>query len=128
MRFVHMLCFPADFCTLQMEAFTPSDNVRIETDPTAKGPPEDTPMAADDESRIDELLAELATLTKDVGPGFKMTPITFEKDDDTNYHMDLITSLANNRARNYHIPEVRSAFSPLYPCIASQALGRWWSK
>lgn len=30
----------------------------------------------------------------------------FEKDDDTNYHMDLIAGLANMRARNYSIPEV----------------------
>ena len=38
-------------------------------------------------------------------PGFKLSPIAFEKDDDTNYHMDLIAGLANMRARNY-IPEV----------------------
>jgi hypothetical protein len=31
----------------------------------------------------------------------------FEKDDDTNFHMDLIAGLANMRARNYAIPEVR---------------------
>jgi hypothetical protein len=30
----------------------------------------------------------------------------FEKDDDTNFHMDLIAGLANMRARNYSIPEV----------------------
>ena len=35
-----------------------------------------------------------------------MDPVVFEKDDDTNYHMDLITALANMRARNYSIPEV----------------------
>jgi hypothetical protein len=91
---------------VQVTPFVPSDNVRIETDPAAKGPPEDTPMAADDESRIDELLTELDSITRETGASFKMTPITFEKDDDTNYHMDLITSLANNRARNYQIPEV----------------------
>ncbi len=39
-------------------------------------------------------------------PGFKLSPISFEKDDDTNFHMDLITGLANMRARNYHIQEV----------------------
>ncbi|KAH0849533.1 hypothetical protein HID58_096310 [Brassica napus] len=32
--------------------------------------------------------------------------IQFEKDDDTNYHMDVIAGLANMRARNYSIPEV----------------------
>ena len=30
----------------------------------------------------------------------------FEKDVDTNYHMDFIAGLANLRARNYKIPEV----------------------
>jgi ubiquitin-activating enzyme E1 len=30
----------------------------------------------------------------------------FEKDDDSNYHMDLIAGLANMRARNYSVPEV----------------------
>lgn len=37
---------------------------------------------------------------------YRLAPITFEKDDDTNYHMDLITGLANMRARNYQISEV----------------------
>lgn len=38
--------------------------------------------------------------------GFRLSPVTFEKDDDTNFHMDLIAALANMRARNYSIPEV----------------------
>lgn len=32
--------------------------------------------------------------------------IQFEKDHDDNFHMDLITGLANMRARNYSVPEV----------------------
>ena len=32
--------------------------------------------------------------------------IEFEKDDDTNFHMDAIAGLSNMRARNYDIPEV----------------------
>jgi hypothetical protein len=38
--------------------------------------------------------------------GFHLRPITFEKDDDANWHMDMIAGLANMRARNYAIPEV----------------------
>ena len=38
--------------------------------------------------------------------GFKLTPVVFEKDEDTNFHMDFIAGLANMRARNYKIPEV----------------------
>jgi hypothetical protein len=32
--------------------------------------------------------------------------LSFEKDDDTNFHMDFIRSFANLRARNYSIEEV----------------------
>ena len=39
-------------------------------------------------------------------PGFRLQPITFEKDVDDNFHMELISSLANMRARNYAIPEI----------------------
>ena len=42
------------------------------------------------------------TLAKD----FRLNPIAFEKDNDDNYHMDLVAGLANMRARNYRIPEV----------------------
>ncbi len=41
--------------------------------------------------------------------------LQFEKDDDTNYHMELIAGLANLRARNYSIPEVRSARAAARP-------------
>lgn len=34
----------------------------------------------------------------------KMFPISFEKDDDTNFHMDFITATSNLRAANYTIP------------------------
>jgi ubiquitin-activating enzyme E1 len=35
-----------------------------------------------------------------------LNPVEFEKDDDTNYHIDFISATANLRARNYKIPEV----------------------
>lgn len=35
-----------------------------------------------------------------------MEPEEFEKDDDTNFHMDFISAVGNLRARNYSIPEV----------------------
>jgi ubiquitin-activating enzyme E1 len=34
---------------------------------------------------------------------FKVKPFEFEKDDDTNYHIDFITSASNMRAMNYNI-------------------------
>ncbi|XP_068703332.1 ubiquitin-like modifier-activating enzyme 1 [Montipora foliosa] len=35
--------------------------------------------------------------------GFKMSPADFEKDDDTNFHMDFIVAASNLRAENYDI-------------------------
>jgi ubiquitin-activating enzyme E1 len=36
--------------------------------------------------------------------GFKLHPVEFEKDDDTNHHIDFITAASNLRAENYKIP------------------------
>lgn len=33
----------------------------------------------------------------------RLTPIDFEKDDDTNHHIDFITAASNLRAENYSI-------------------------
>lgn len=38
--------------------------------------------------------------------GLRLQPVVFEKDDDTNFHMDWIAGFANMRARTYRIPEV----------------------
>ena len=35
--------------------------------------------------------------------GLKLTPVEFEKDDDTNHHIDFITAASNLRAENYKI-------------------------
>jgi ubiquitin-activating enzyme E1 len=51
-------------------------------------------------------LCPLQEAQRTLPAGFKLTPIAFEKDDDTNFHMDLIAGLANMRARNYCIAEV----------------------
>lgn len=44
-------------------------------------------------------VSDLGLTPKDI------TPAEFEKDDDTNYHIDFIHAAANLRARNYTIPE-----------------------
>merc|ERR1712093_357474 len=38
--------------------------------------------------------------------GYRLNPVDFEKDDETNWHMQFITASANLRARNYRIKEV----------------------
>ncbi|EEF35682.1 ubiquitin-activating enzyme E1 1 [Ricinus communis] len=83
--------------------FQPQENVKIETDEKATSLPA---SSIDDAAVIDELIMKLEKCHQQLLPGFRMNPIQFEKDDDTNYHMDLIAGLANMRARNYGIPEV----------------------
>lgn len=38
-------------------------------------------------------------------PGFKLEVVEFEKDDDTNHHIDFITAASNLRAENYKIQQ-----------------------
>ncbi|XP_057862947.2 ubiquitin-activating enzyme E1 2 isoform X1 [Cryptomeria japonica] len=88
---------------VQVPDFKPEKGVKIVTDESATNiNSKDKDGGADTENMI-QMLEEGVRL---LPPGFQMNPILFEKDDDTNYHMDLIVGLANMRARNYNIPEV----------------------
>lgn len=88
---------------VKLPEFTPKQGVKIVTDEKATTL---NPSSMDDDSQIELLVNTLQEGVKSLPPGFKMNPVTFEKDDDTNYHMDLIAGLANMRARNYSVPEV----------------------
>lgn len=80
--------------------FVPRSGVKIATtDAEAKAQVEN-PGDADD-ARIEELVAKL--LGEKSLAGFQMQPIEFEKDDDTNHHIDFITACSNLRATNYSI-------------------------
>ncbi|KAF8680727.1 hypothetical protein HU200_045568 [Digitaria exilis] len=83
--------------------FKPKKGVNIVTDEKATNL---SSASVDDVAVIDDLLSKLEEYAKNLPPGFRMKPIQFEKDDDTNFHMDLISGFANMRARNYSIPEV----------------------
>ncbi|KAL3530924.1 hypothetical protein ACH5RR_010246 [Cinchona calisaya] len=83
--------------------FQPKKDVKIVTDEKATSL---STASIDDDAVINELIMKLEQCWRNLTPGFRMKPIQFEKDDDTNYHMDLIAALANMRARNYSIPEV----------------------
>ncbi|KAF0036226.1 hypothetical protein F2P81_011538 [Scophthalmus maximus] len=54
-----------------------------------------------DDSRLDELKVQLPSPETSQ---FKLCSIDFEKDDDTNFHMDFIVASSNLRAENYDIP------------------------
>jgi len=86
---------------MPVKEFKPSSTVKIETDPNATGQGE-----LDDASVIDSLVDRLTAVAAGLPAGYQVTPVEFEKDDDTNFHMDVIAGLANLRARNYEIPEV----------------------
>lgn len=83
--------------------FQPKKDAKIVTDEKATSL---SSSSIDDGAVIDELISKLEHSRKNLLPEYRMKPIQFEKDDDTNYHMDVIAALANMRARNYSIPEV----------------------
>ncbi|XP_039708144.1 ubiquitin-like modifier-activating enzyme 1, partial [Pteropus medius] len=56
----------------------------------------------EDDTCLQELKAMLPN--PEMLPGFKMYPVKFEKDDDSNFHMDFIVAAASLRAENYNIP------------------------
>lgn len=59
--------------------------------------------SADDDSHLRLLLERLASLKIDQTD---LLPHEFEKDDDSNFHIDFISAAANLRAKNYKIPQV----------------------
>jgi ubiquitin-activating enzyme E1 len=84
--------------------FVPRENVKIETDPKASAPASDGP--AHEDAVIDDLIGKLRGAQQGLPAGTQLSAISFEKDDDANYHMQFIAGFANMRARNYAIPEV----------------------
>ena len=88
---------------VKVPQFSPKQGVKIVTDEKA------TPLnssSMNDDSQIELLIKTLEEGVKKLSPGFKMNHVTFEKDDDTNYHMDLIAGLARMLAQIYSVPEV----------------------
>ena len=53
----------------------------------------------DDVQKLKDKLPSAASLK-----GFMLHPVEFEKDDDSNFHMDYIVACSNLRAENYDIP------------------------
>ena len=57
-------------------------------------------VAADDLADLQKSLPPVSSV-----PDLKISPLEFEKDDDSNFHMDFIVAASNLRACNYSIPE-----------------------
>jgi ubiquitin-activating enzyme E1 len=80
--------------------FKPDPGVKIqaddkEPDPNAQG------GGMDDNDQLNQLANSLPQ-PKTLGD-FRLEPVEFEKDDDTNFHIDFITAASNLRAENYKI-------------------------
>ena len=67
-------------------------------------PAPQAPASDDDDEPVITQLLEQLRLTTDV-PADSLNPADFEKDDDSNFHIDFINACANLRARNYKITE-----------------------
>ncbi|KAH7198213.1 uncharacterized protein B0J16DRAFT_330032 [Fusarium flagelliforme] len=79
--------------------FTPDSNVKIQADDKEPVEPEASNFDDDDESKkLADALPSPSSLS-----GFQLVPVDFEKDDDSNHHIDFITACSNLRAENYKI-------------------------
>uniref|UniRef100_A0A672I9D2 E1 ubiquitin-activating enzyme n=1 Tax=Salarias fasciatus TaxID=181472 RepID=A0A672I9D2_SALFA len=82
---------------VRVPAFTPKSSVKIHV--TDQEMEEDK---KNDSAQLEELKGKLASSS--LRGSAPMFPIDFEKDDDTNFHMDYIVAASNLRAENYDIP------------------------
>lgn len=84
--------------------FKPSSSVKIQADDNEPDPnAAPAGSAFDDSGRLEELISKLPE--PQALSGFKMEPVEFEKDDDSNHHIDFITASSNLRAENYQIAQ-----------------------
>lgn len=82
--------------------FQPDPTVKIQAD--EKEPDPNAQAAGRDEG--DELQNIISQLPAPKSlAGFKLEPVEFEKDDDTNHHIDFISAASNLRAENYKIEQ-----------------------
>ncbi|KAF1350603.1 ubiquitin-activating enzyme E1 [Lizonia empirigonia] len=82
--------------------FKPDPTVKIQASDNDPDPNANQP-AADDGNELDIIISQLPA-PKSLA-GLKLEPVEFEKDDDTNHHIDFITACSNLRAENYKIEQ-----------------------
>ena len=88
--------FKNELATITVKKFEPKKGVKIQVNEN-----ENVQSALPDEKEIEDLIAKIPNPSTLVG--YRMNPAEFEKDDDTNFHIDFITAASNLRATNYDI-------------------------
>ncbi|MCJ1470372.1 hypothetical protein MMC07_009017 [Pseudocyphellaria aurata] len=84
--------------------FSPNPTVKIQADDNEPDPNAQASKSNfNDDSELAQIVSALPS-PKSL-PGFKLEPVEFEKDDDSNHHIDFITAASNLRAENYAIAE-----------------------
>ncbi|KAI9780248.1 MAG: E1 ubiquitin-activating protein [Geoglossum umbratile] len=81
--------------------FTPNPGVKIQADDNDPDPNAQQGSGFDDSGELQKIAAAIPAPNSLAG--FRLTPVEFEKDDDTNHHIDFITAASNLRAENYNI-------------------------
>ena len=84
--------------------FVPDSNVKIQandSDPDPNAPSNNA--VYDDNAELEKIASSLPS-PKSLA-GYRLEPVEFEKDDDTNHHIDFITAASNLRAENYLIEQ-----------------------
>ncbi|KAM4603949.1 ubiquitin-like modifier-activating enzyme 6 isoform 2-T2 [Polymixia lowei] len=90
-------------CDVKIPEYRPSEKL-IETDETAKKPDQTKMALSSEEEREAITQLEDAIAANNVTPEWlQVTPLQFEKDDDSNGHMDFVASASALRARMYAI-------------------------
>ena len=86
---------------VSVPAFSPKEGVKIAANEKEAEEMKDGTSGNVDDKIADDLIASLPNPSELAG--YRMNPCEFEKDDDTNFHIDFITACSNLRATNYAI-------------------------